>query len=38
MGINSIYDYDKINTLFKNFDNIILDLVMNYQSLHGWLQ
>ena len=32
--INSIYDYDKINTLFKNFDTMsFLDLLMNYQSV-----
>jgi len=32
--INSIYDYEKINTLFKNFDTMsFLDLLINYQNL-----
>ena len=32
--INSIYDYEKINSLFKNFDTMsFLDLVFNYGKL-----
>ena len=32
--INSIYDYEKINSLFKNFDTMsFLDLVLNYKNL-----
>ena len=34
MKINSIYDYEKINSLFKNFDTMsFLDLVFNYKDL-----
>ena len=33
--INSIYNYEKINSLFKNFDTMsFLDLVMDYQNLN----
>ena len=32
--INSIYNYEKINSLFKNFDTMsFLDLVLNYKNL-----
>ena len=32
--INSIYDFEKINSLFKNFDTMsFLDLVLNYKNL-----
>ena len=32
--INSIYDYEKINSLFKNFDTMsFLDLIFNYGKL-----
>ena len=32
--INSIYDHEKINSLFKNFDTMsFLDLITNYKSL-----
>jgi lipopolysaccharide export system permease protein len=32
--INSIYDYEKINSLFKNFDTMsFLDLIFNYSKL-----
>lgn len=32
--IKSIYNYEKINTLFKNFDTMsFLDLIMNYKNL-----
>ena len=32
--IESIYDYEKINSLFKNFDTMsFLDLIINYKSL-----
>ena len=32
--IESIYNYEKINTLFKNFDTMsFLDLVINYKTL-----
>ena len=32
--INSIYDYEKINSLFKNFDTMsFLDIVFNYRNL-----
>ncbi|MDC0937717.1 LptF/LptG family permease [Pelagibacteraceae bacterium] len=32
--IDSIYNYEKINSLFRNFDTMsFLDLVMNYKSL-----
>ena len=31
--INSIYDYEKITSLFKNFDTLsFLDLIMNYNK------
>ena len=34
MKINSIYDYEKINSLFKNFDTMsFIDLIFNYKSL-----
>jgi len=34
LSINSIYDYEKINSLFKNFDTMsFLDLVFNYNEL-----
>tara|TARA_B100000963_G_scaffold240500_1_gene210415 strand:- start:12539 stop:13627 length:1089 start_codon:yes stop_codon:yes gene_type:complete len=33
MTINSIYDYEKITSLFKNFDTLsFLDLIMNYNE------
>ena len=33
MIINSLYDYEKINSLFKNFDTLsFLDLVLNYDD------
>ena len=32
--INSIYNFDKINSLFKNFDTMsFLDLTLNYEKL-----
>ena len=32
--INSIYNYDKVNSLFKNFDTMsFLDLLINYKNL-----
>ena len=32
--INSIYNYEKINSLFKNFDTMsFLDLLVNYKNL-----
>ena len=32
--INSIYDFEKINSLFKNFDTMsFLDLALNYKNL-----
>ena len=34
LKIESIYDYEKINSLFKNFDTMsFLDLVFNYKTL-----
>ena len=34
LKINSIYDYEKINSLFKNFDTMsFLDLIFNYNKL-----
>ena len=31
--INSIYNFEKINSLFKNFDTMsFLDLVLNYKT------
>ena len=33
-SINSIYDFDKINSLFKNFDTMsFLNLIINYNNL-----
>ena len=33
-NINSIYNYDKINSLFKNFNTLsFLDLIFNYEDL-----
>ncbi len=34
LNINSIYDYEKITSLFKNFDTMsFLDLIINYKDL-----
>ncbi len=34
LKLNSIYDYEKITTLFKNFDTMsFLDLILNYKNL-----
>ena len=34
LKLNSIYDYEKITTLFKNFDTMsFLDLILNYDNL-----
>lgn len=34
--INSIYDHDKINSLFKNFDTLsFMDLILNYKDLQN---
>ena len=33
-SINSIYTYEKINSLFKNFDTLsFIDLLFNYNNL-----